>query len=203
MKMGHCHRIGVLLGDVRLSKFAYADAERRRVRLVDLTRASVLGTDPESDRTLPASYIPPEALVRDRRDPRAHPTAGDRWALGVALYVLLSGRFPFESRDAEQLHQAMWAGPPPLPDGVSVDARTLCAALLDRSPLFRPDCEQALRHPWFSAPRRASTKRPSDAEEEAEAEAAEAAAAAASEDEGDALVPVFSPKRQCTFAFDA
>lgn len=186
----HCHTHRILLGDVRLSKFAFTGSDQKTVQLVDLTRASLLEARKVSDRTIPASYISPEALIGDGSDSRVDPFASDQWALGVALYALLSGNFPFDQRDADELFQRMWAGPPELPDHISPHARDLCTALLDRSPLFRPDCATALRHEWFCSGQRKSLKRACEKElipnDDDETQGAEE----------DAVVPVFVPKRR-------
>lgn len=188
----HCHANGVLLGDMRLSKFAFPTSDLSCVRLVDLTRASVLGSEHVSDCMISASYITPEALAGGGNDTRADPFSGDQWALGIALYVLLSGRFPFDLRDADELYQQMWTGPPPLPDHVSSDARDLCVALLDRSPLFRPSCTTALKHPWFTKKQRRGSKRYS----ESDSPVSDIIANSNDSSSDDAVVPELSPKRR-------
>jgi len=189
----HCHANGVLLGDMRLSKFAFSSCDLTSVQLVDFTRASVLGSEHTSDCMISASYITPEALAGEGADPRADPFASDQWALGIALYVLLSGRFPFDLRNADELYKQMWAGPPSLPEHISAEACDLCTSLLDRSPLFRPSCTTALAHPWFSTKKQ---RRGSKRSSESDHLVADLIGATDFSSDGDAVVPDCFSKRR-------
>jgi tribbles-like protein len=87
-----CHRNGIVLRDLKLRKFVFADAQRTELKLESLEDAVVL-EEPETDwlhdkRGCPA-YVSPEILKAG-----AHYSgkAADMWSLGVILYTMLVGR---------------------------------------------------------------------------------------------------------------
>jgi len=98
-------------------------------------------SDPRTSRVLPAS---------------SNSYAGrpaDMWSLGVMLYTMLVGRYPFADPDACTLFARIRRGRYPLPSEVSLSApaRCLIRSLLAVNPSSRLSAEEALRHPWFPA----------------------------------------------------
>jgi len=77
----------------------------------------------------------------------------DMWSLGVMLYTMLVGRYPFADPDACTLFARIRRGRYPLPSEVclSAPARCLIRSLLTINPSDRLSADEALRHPWFSA----------------------------------------------------
>lgn len=76
----------------------------------------------------------------------------DMWSLGVMLYTMLVGRYPFADADACTLFARIRRGRYPLPSEVSLSAAAQCLirSLLAVSPADRLTAEEALAHPWFS-----------------------------------------------------
>lgn len=94
------------------------------------------------------SYMAPEVLVC----PKYSGKAADVWSLGVILYVLLCGRFPFQGASLQQLHQSTRnPGQLSFPKGISLGSQALVRAILIASPAKRPTAQQILTHEWFSA----------------------------------------------------
>lgn len=94
-----------------------------------------------------AGYMAPELLSR-----RDYTGAVDMWSAGILLYELLVGFPPFYPyatclREPPQFPKREWRG-------VSEDAQSLVAALLQRDPEKRPSPAAALQHPWLSGPQR-------------------------------------------------
>jgi tribbles-like protein len=78
--------------------------------------------------------------------------AADMWSLGVMLYTMLVGRYPFADSDACALFSRIRRGKYPNPDVVlSPLALCLIRSLLDINPNDRLTAEEALKHPWFRA----------------------------------------------------
>jgi len=96
-------------------------------------------------------YAAPEVLRGDR------PYDGfksDAYALGVVLFVLLTGCYPFCPDDVdlqarEQLSLSFLASLP-YPAHVSAAARDLVRLLLQPDPASRPSVAAALRHSFFT-----------------------------------------------------
>ena len=126
------------------------------IKLVDFGCAQVLSptgpvppsADGESSiagKTL--AYCPPECL---------HPSM-DMWALGVILYIMLTGLHPYDIRGQasdEEVAKAIVSGePPPLLNSpitahLSGSAIDLIQKLMDRNPKTRIDAWYLLQHPW-------------------------------------------------------
>ncbi|OSX78262.1 hypothetical protein BU14_0113s0007 [Porphyra umbilicalis] len=127
-----------------------------RVKLTDFGLAKDVGGASGAEACMhsycgTAYYLAPEAL-----SPAGYGPAVDLWAVGVVLYVLLSGHFPFFGDTAGEFAARLDAGLRfPAADwaAVSEGARSLIAALLRADPAERLTARQALRHPWLS-PRR-------------------------------------------------
>ena len=77
------------------------------------------------------------------------------WAAGVALFVMLTGVFPFKAADEKALYKKIQKGTYPIPkhsltsEKVSPNARDLIAQLLHKDPLSRITAIDALKHPFI------------------------------------------------------
>jgi serine/threonine protein kinase len=80
--------------------------------------------------------------------------AVDMWSLGVVLFILLSGRPPWDDSNFGHLCETVLSGVVVFPierwDGVSAIARDLCQRLMTRDPLARVTVDEALLHPWVT-----------------------------------------------------
>lgn len=105
------------------------------------------------------AYWAPECFTATR----GHGREVDMWALGVILYIVLSGLHPFDApgRTDAQMRAAIQAGrvefPSPQWDSVSPDAKALIGQLLQVDPRKRLDAKAMLRHPWVKGQNVSST----------------------------------------------
>ncbi|KAH0554150.1 tribbles homolog 2-like [Cotesia glomerata] len=146
-----CHENGVVLRDLKLRKFVFADEARTRLRLESLEDAVIVDDDDDklTDRRGCPAYVAPEVL----RSGRAYSgKAADIWSLGVLLYTMLVGRYPFNDAEHASLFAKISRGLFSVPDLFSARARCLIQAILRREPSERPDAPDLLRHPWLSKP---------------------------------------------------
>ncbi|XP_063239835.1 tribbles homolog 2 [Bacillus rossius redtenbacheri] len=145
-----CHDRGLVLRDLKLRKFVFADPLRTQLRLESLEDAVVL-EDPEDDslqdkRGCPA-YVSPEIL---RSHARYSGRAADMWSLGVILYTMLVGRYPFNDSEHASLFAKISRGHFVMPECLSARARCLIGHLLRRVPSERLSAEDVLLHPWLA-----------------------------------------------------
>jgi len=93
-------------------------------------------------------YVAPEIVERER-----YGRPVDVWGCGLLLFLMLSGRLPFNGRDSsetlERIRQcelkmegAEWKD-------VSFGARSLVRGMLQKDPRRRITVEQALAHAWI------------------------------------------------------
>jgi len=149
-----CHRHGVVLTDLKLRRFVFADPQRTKLRLESLEEASVLERFDSDDGVwrkhgYPA-YVTPEVLL-SRGGARYSGRAADLWSLGIILYTLLVGRYPFQDSGPFGLFTKIIRGHFVVPDFVSSRARCLIRNLLRRDPSQRLEAGDILLHPWFTA----------------------------------------------------
>ncbi|KAE8599630.1 hypothetical protein XENTR_v10017265 [Xenopus tropicalis] len=148
--VSHCHRSSVILGDLKLRKFVFADKERTQLRLESLEDAHIMkeNDDSLSDKHGCPAYVSPEIL---NTTGTYSGRSADVWSLGVMLYTLLVGRYPFHDSDPSALFSKIRRGQYCIPDHVSPKARCLIRSLLRKEPSERLTAEEILLHPWFEA----------------------------------------------------
>lgn len=160
----YCHESGLVLRDLKLRKFVFKNPERTELCLDGLEDAVVLDendltADTLTDKYGCPAYVSPEILCA-----RAGGYSGrraDLWSVGVMIYTMLVGRYPFHDRDPVVLFGKIRRGAYKIPDVVPARARCLIKNLLCRDPLERLTAEEALEHPWFSKPLLNEPPRPS------------------------------------------
>ncbi|KYN20391.1 PREDICTED: tribbles homolog 2 [Trachymyrmex cornetzi] len=151
-----CHEYGVVLRDLKLRKFVFADEARTRLRLESLEDAVIVENDDDklTDRRGCPAYVAPEVL----RSGRAYSgKAADIWSLGVLLYTMLVGRYPFNDAEHASLFAKISRGLFAVPEGLSPRAKCLIRSLLRKEPSERPYAEDVSLHPWLSKPLRLHT----------------------------------------------
>eukprot|EP00171_Calliarthron_tuberculosum_P009937 IDg9937t1 len=124
-----------------------------QVKLCDFGLASVVEMSDAPNASMTAmsgtpGYVAPEVIRRKQYGPPV-----DMWAVGVILYILLSGRMPFYGRsDVETLRRTA-LGQYSFPErewrNISDDAKSLVRSLLQLNPEKRLTAEAALHHRWL------------------------------------------------------
>lgn len=145
-----CHRNGIVLRDLKLRKFVFADEQKTELKLESLEDA-VLLEEPESDwlhdkRGCPA-YVSPEIL---KVGAQYSGKAADMWSLGVILYTMLVGRYPFNDSEHASLFAKICRGHFVIPECLSARARCLIRSLMRREPSERLTSEDIFHHPWLA-----------------------------------------------------
>ncbi|XP_064873170.1 tribbles homolog 2-like [Oncorhynchus nerka] len=146
--VSHCHQHGVVLGDLKLRKFVFSDRKRIHVKLEGLEDCRVLeGEDDSMSYTYGCpAYISPEILnVSSSYSGKQ----ADVWSLGVMLYTMLVGRYPFHDPDPATLFSKIRRGHCCLPESLSPRAKCLLRSLLRKEPWDRLTAAEVLIHPWF------------------------------------------------------
>jgi len=93
-------------------------------------------------------YAAPEIVQRKPYDGKK----ADVWSLGIILFVLLSGLFPFDDAQnrPEVIFDKIVAGDFFTPSYLSSDAAPLIRSMLHKDPNKRPSVSKLLKHPWFT-----------------------------------------------------
>tara|TARA_B110001452_G_scaffold92528_1_gene76282 strand:+ start:3387 stop:4490 length:1104 start_codon:yes stop_codon:yes gene_type:complete len=150
----HMHSVGVAHRDVKPENLLLVDGtDSNTVKLCDFGLSCELDASGKQETARlhgTVAYMAPEYLREE-----AHGAAVDMWALGVVLYILLSGRHPFDPEGqaddpelATRIKAGEWAFGKHTQD-VSDSAREIVRLLLEPSPPSRPTASQLLAHPWL------------------------------------------------------
>lgn len=128
---------------------------RTRLRLESLEDAVIVedSDDKLTDRRGCPAYVAPEVLCSGRA---YSGKASDIWSLGVLLFTMLVGRYPFNGAEHASLFAKISRAQFLIPEGLSSRARCLIRTLLRRDPTERPDSEDVIRHPWLTRPIKSS-----------------------------------------------
>jgi len=147
----HCHSKGIVLRDIKLGKFVFADKSKSVLKLESLEDATLLmdpSNDSLDDKHGCPNYVSPEKAQTLKSNLRYPGKASDIWCLGVILYTMLSGRYPFNDTNQARLFQKIRSGSF-VGLNVSSSAQSMINALLRKSPKERPDCGEILRSTWI------------------------------------------------------
>jgi len=99
-----------------------------------------------SDKHGCPAYVSPEIL---RSNTVYSGRMADMWGLGVMLYTMLVGRYPFHGAEHSGLFAKIRRGQFSLPDSLSSRAKCLIKCLLRKEPSDRITTEDVLAHPWL------------------------------------------------------
>lgn len=145
-----CHEKGIVLRDLKLRKFVFSDPQKTQIKIETLEDAIVL-QNPSDDmlhdkRGCPV-YVSPE-IIKSHMPYSGR--AADMWSLGVVLYTMLLGRYPFNDNDHAGLFLKISRGEFSIPDSVSNKAKCLIRSLLKQEPRERIRAEDVMLHPWLA-----------------------------------------------------
>lgn len=91
------------------------------------------------------NYMPPEIVLKTKYIGQY----ADLWSLGVLLFKLLCGEFPFRALSEKELYDIIKKGKYDLPNHLSEDAVNLIKGLLLMDPFNRNHCDIVIMHKWF------------------------------------------------------
>ena len=91
------------------------------------------------------SYMAPEIVARVEY----HGPPADVWALGVLLFVLLCGCYPFKAQSDRELYKKIQYGQYSIPSHISQGARSLISRILKIDSQKRPSITDILKDNWI------------------------------------------------------
>lgn len=152
--VSYCHKRSVCHRDLKAENILLdADLNAKVIdfgfaRIFD--RSSLLGTYCGSP-----TYAAPELV---KREPYEGPPV-DVWSMGVLLFVLVTGKLPFESTDFKELYAKILSADYEIPDFVSPDCADIIRRMLTVDPAQRATSSELRRHRWLKVkrPPRSST----------------------------------------------
>lgn len=140
----YLHSLGVSHRDIKLENILFAND--RDIKLIDFGFSTVC----QPGKRLKVfcgtpSYMAPEIVRRVEYDGRPV----DMWSMGILLYALLCGCFPFRAKAYPDLYRRIARGTFSMPEELSAPVKDLLRSLLNVDPNTRMTAHSALRHPWL------------------------------------------------------
>ncbi|OMJ93960.1 hypothetical protein SteCoe_3022 [Stentor coeruleus] len=140
----YCHEKNITHRDIKLEN-VQLDLDYK-VKLIDYGFATCYSND---KKTLvfcgSPSYMAPEIINKQQF---AGPPV-DIWASGILLYVLVTGKFPFQSSTEKKVFEKVKKGIYEIPDYLSRPCSDLIRDILDPNPNTRLTAKNILKHPWI------------------------------------------------------
>ena len=91
------------------------------------------------------NYIPPDIAVKvGYKGDKA-----DLWSLGILLYKMIVGDFPFKGKSEKDLYKSIKTGKFIFPHDISDDAKKVICNLIVLKPEKRVSCEKILKFDWL------------------------------------------------------
>lgn len=151
----YCHRAGICHRDLKLENFLFESENDKskspQIKLIDFGLSSkycIKGLPRKMTSLVGTSYyMAPEMLAGE-----GYTVSSDIWALGVILFMLLSGKPPFNGRtDKEIVRHAAKSKVTfgPFWSSISPHAKQLVGKMLVKNPQNRLSAEQILNHRWI------------------------------------------------------
>lgn len=141
----YCHSKNVSHRDIKLENLLLD--EQNNIKIIDFGFSSCvpLFTKLRIFCGTP-SYMAPEIVNKKQY---IGPPA-DVWALGVLLYAMLSGKFPFKGATDKELFRKITKGDFSIPLGISQKAKNLLVRLLNVDFNKRPTCDEIMLDPFIA-----------------------------------------------------
>ena len=147
----YCHKMNIIHRDIKPENIMITNREKNgclQVKLIDFGTAKIFEKGQQENKYVGSSYYMAPEIIKRKYDEKC-----DLWSIGVILYILLTGRPPFDGNDDDEILENVkkgvydkWAYPFPL---LSSHAKDLIFKLLQYDPKKRLSAEEAIEHRWF------------------------------------------------------
>jgi len=149
----YCHKMNIIHRDIKPENIMITNREKNgclQVKLIDFGTAKIFEKGHLENKYVGSSYYMAPEIIKRKYDEKC-----DLWSIGVILYILLTGRPPFDGNDDDEILENVkkgeydkWAYPFPL---LSPQSKDLIDKLLQYDPKKRLSADQAIDHPWFKS----------------------------------------------------
>lgn len=151
LAVSHLHSLGICHRDLKPENFLFeTSVPDALVKIIDFGLSLKHANGAEMNSLVGTPYFLAPEVLQGKYGPKC-----DVWSLGVVLYVLLSGKLPFEGTTRKDLFTAISSTKldfsEPIWDGISHLAQNLLLQMLTKRPSDRISISEAIDHPWFQS----------------------------------------------------
>jgi len=155
----HMHDKNLVHRDIKPENLLLSSKEAdATVKIADFGFSKAIKTDQDLFETLGTPpYMAPEIVVlrNEDDDQTGYGKPVDVWALGICLYILLSGVHPYQIADEDKMldniEDGVWPGWKGSSwDQISEPAKTLIRGMMEPNPQKRLTLNQCLECPWIA-----------------------------------------------------
>jgi len=153
----HMHDLKIAHRDLKPENLLLSSKEQNAtVKIADFGFAVKVQSDVELDQLVgtPPYFAPELSALRDISVQEGYGRPVDVWAMGVILYILLSGIHPFQIQDEDlmldNIQNAKWDWVGPNWTRISADAKDLITNMMHKDPAKRFTIDQCLTHRWMT-----------------------------------------------------
>jgi len=139
----HCHNSGIVHRDVKLDNLLID--ENKNIKIVDFGFSVSFKPGQKLKKACGSpSYAAPEIVARKPYNP----TSVDIWSLGVVLYAMVCGYFPFQGSSNQELCRRIVKGKFDCPSFMSQDCKDLIRRMLTVDSMKRAQIQEIKQHSW-------------------------------------------------------
>jgi MAP/microtubule affinity-regulating kinase len=145
--IAHCHSRSICHRDIKLENIIVE--ETKFVKIIDFGFGTVISENKLCNFFCGTpSYMPPEIVQKRDYIGKLYlynnclGQYADIWSLGILLYTLLCGAFPFRALNEKELYSKITKGVYNFPDHMSSSACDLVRRILNLTPAIRPTAEE-------------------------------------------------------------
>ncbi len=147
----YCHSQNIIHRDLKPENIMITEREKNgclQVKIIDFGTAKISDKGEVENRYVGSSYYMAPEVIKRKYNEKC-----DLWSCGVIMYILLSGKPPFDGDDDNEILENVKIGKYDLNghpfNHLSNECKDLIKKLLTYDPDKRISASEALNHPWF------------------------------------------------------
>jgi serine/threonine protein kinase len=151
--VSYLHRLGIAHGDIKPDNIVLTAEGDTKLIDFGYCKEELLGFDQDKSGTV--KYAPPELFQSGAYNTRK----ADVWSLGILLFVMATGRFPYASADDAVVKRLVISGQLARPDQIGPELKELYASLTRFPPRQRPTADVIVSSPCLAVEKEVDEKK--------------------------------------------